>query len=258
MLLIRTGLPEEGELLLCEVKKVHFHSVFVKILEYGMEGMIHISEIAPGRIRNIRDYVREGKYIVCKVLRIDQVKHHVDLSLRRVNERERRGKTNQISLENRAESIVEHVAKITKMDGKEFYLLLTKKLFEDYDFLYDAFLDVSEGKLDLSKIGIPDKQGKALQEAVVEKVKPPITSIKGKLELSSFSADGVEVIKNGVKKLNDEVKGGYEIRYDGAGAYSLIIEGPDFEYCEKLLKKILKNLEDFFSKHDGEVNFEKK
>ena len=79
MLLMKQGLPEDGELVLCKVTNVQHHSVFVRMEEYGKSGMIHISEIAPGRIRNIRDYVKEGKIVVCKVLRINEERGHVDL-----------------------------------------------------------------------------------------------------------------------------------------------------------------------------------
>ena len=76
-------MPEEGEIVLCTVKKILYHSIFATIDEYEtLEGMLHISEVSPGRIRNIRDFVKEGKQIVCKVLKVDKVKGHIDLSLR--------------------------------------------------------------------------------------------------------------------------------------------------------------------------------
>ena len=84
MLLKKEGFPEEDELVMCTVTQVQFHSVFVTLDEYDKGGMIHISEVSPGRIRNIRDFVREGKKIVCKVLRVNEEKGHIDLSLRRV------------------------------------------------------------------------------------------------------------------------------------------------------------------------------
>ena len=74
MLYKKQGFPEEDELVLCTVNNVQHNSVFVDLDEYNKRGLIHISEIAPGRIRNIRDYVVEGKKIVCKILRIDQEK----------------------------------------------------------------------------------------------------------------------------------------------------------------------------------------
>ena len=81
----KKGLPEVNDVVICTVKKVLPNSVFVEMDEYGKEGMVHISEVSPGRIRNIRDFVVEGKKIICKVLRINQERGHVDLSLRRVN-----------------------------------------------------------------------------------------------------------------------------------------------------------------------------
>ena len=58
MLYQKKGLPEESELVICTVTKIQYHSVFVKLDEFNHSGMIHISEISPGRIRNIGDYVK--------------------------------------------------------------------------------------------------------------------------------------------------------------------------------------------------------
>ena len=111
MLLKKQGLPEDDELVLCTVTKIHFHSVFVNLDEYNMSAMIHISEIAPGRIRNIRDFVVEGKVIVCKVLRVDRERGHVDLSLRRVNDSQKRLK---LDVNGRAETVETDKASFTK------------------------------------------------------------------------------------------------------------------------------------------------
>src|SRR3990172_6820659 len=111
MLFKREGYPEEGEIVLCTVAKIHSHAVFVDMDEYGKGGMIHISEISPGRIRNIRDFVVEGKKIVCKVLRINLERGHIDLSLRRVTENQKKNKVNELKREQLAEKIVEYAAK---------------------------------------------------------------------------------------------------------------------------------------------------
>jgi translation initiation factor 2 alpha subunit (eIF-2alpha) len=62
---------EEGQIVRCTVDKIAGTIVFVKIDDYNQEGTITFSEISPGRIRNIRDYVVPKKKIVCKVLKID-------------------------------------------------------------------------------------------------------------------------------------------------------------------------------------------
>ena len=135
MLLLKEGFPEEDELVLCTVINIHYHSVFVKLDEYGKTGLIHISEISPGRIRNIRDFVVEGKKIVCKVLKIDKKKGHIDLSLRRVNENQRKKKVNELKQEQKAEIIIEQVAKNNGLESKKLYYQLTEKIFEKYDDL---------------------------------------------------------------------------------------------------------------------------
>src|SRR3989338_5808626 len=77
---------KEDDLVLCKVKKVEGTTVFVDI-ENEAPGSIVMSEIAAGRIRNIRDYVSPNKKIVCKVLKI--YSDHVELSFRRVTAKER-------------------------------------------------------------------------------------------------------------------------------------------------------------------------
>ena len=54
---------EEGDILMCTVDRIVGTVVFVKIDETGQEASIVMSEIAPGRIRNLRDYVFPKKKI---------------------------------------------------------------------------------------------------------------------------------------------------------------------------------------------------
>ena len=79
---------EEGQIVLCTVKNIEGTAVFCKIDDYEKEGTMITSEVAPGRIRNLRDYVSPGRKIVCKVLKID--KENIYLSLRRVTAKERK------------------------------------------------------------------------------------------------------------------------------------------------------------------------
>ena len=87
---------EVGDIVLCTVDKIVGTTVFVKIEGDG-EGSIVVSEIAPGRIRNLRDYVVPKKKIVCKVLRISE--KNVELSLRRVSLKEKKERMEQLKQE---------------------------------------------------------------------------------------------------------------------------------------------------------------
>jgi len=255
VLLKKEGFPEEDELVLCTVTAVQFHSVFVTLDEYGKSGLIHISEIAPGRIRNIRDYVVEGKKVVCKVLRVDTQKGHIDLSLRRVNEAQKRNKLNQIKQEQLSEKIIEFVAKQNKQKFAALYEKIADKLLEKYPSMFEAFEEVVSDKLDLSKL-IDPKLAKQLTEVIKQRIKLPEVEVGGELTLSCHEPNGVELIKEALKKAG-EIKDGPTIKYKGTGVYSIWVKSEDYKSAEKLLKKSLDVLEKFAKKNKINQEFKR-
>src|SRR3989338_7299732 len=110
MLHKKKGIPEEEEIVLCKVTKIFPNAVFVELLEYGEQGIVHISEVSPGRIRNLRDFVSVDRQIVCKVLRVDKINRHLDLSLRRVNSTQRMQKLDEIKQELKAEALIKNLS----------------------------------------------------------------------------------------------------------------------------------------------------
>ena len=55
------------------------YGVFVNA-EYGYTGLIHISEITGGYIRNISKYFKVGNIVKAKIIGIDEEKKHLSLS----------------------------------------------------------------------------------------------------------------------------------------------------------------------------------
>ena len=255
MLLRKTGFPEEEELVLCTVTGINPHSVFCTLDEYGgRTGMIHISEVAPGRIRNIKEYVQQGKKVVCKVLQINQEKGHIDLSLRRVNESQKRNKLNQIKQEQLAEKIIEYVAKQTGESVLTLYTKLSEKIVPEHGTLFEAFEQVSKDKLDLGTL-IDKKIAKTLTEAIQTRIKPPEVCIGGSLKLTTYAPNGLKDIKD---TLEIAEKGGLKVRYLGAGAYHLEIKAEDYKDAEKKLKAAVDPLLEFAEKREVAAAFERK
>lgn len=257
MLYRKQGMPEEGELVLCTVTKIQYNSVFAALEEYDKKGMIHISEIAPGRIRNIHDYVREGKIVVCVVLRVDMERGHIDLSLRRVNESQKRNKLNQIKQEQKAEKIVEFAAKELKTDINQLYALITEKVFEKYSTLYSCFEDIVAKNITLEEIGIKKDIADVLTELILQRIKLPKVEIKGKLFISTYEENGIGIIKDIFKKVQDIGKEQLTINYLGGGTYSLGITAENYKDAEKLLEKILYSLKKDIEKSQGTFKFER-
>lgn len=253
----KEGMPEEDELVLCTVTKVHHHSVFANLDEYGKTGMIHISEVSPGRIRNLRDYVQEGKKVVCKILRIDRQKGHIDLSLRRVTEGQRRKKVDSIKQEQRAEKILESIAKTGNKSFSDLYEEVSSKVFEKYEYIYQCFNDIVEKGLDLEKLGITPELAKTLKDVVKEKIKPAEVQIKGILKLESHAPEGIEVIKKTLARAEKLGKGFAQVSYAGAGQYNLVVTAPDYKTAEKILKTSTDSALKYLEKQEGLGSFER-
>jgi translation initiation factor 2 subunit 1 len=255
MLVLKKGFPEESEILLCTVTKIHYHSVFVNIDEYeNKQGMIHISEISPGRIRNLSDYVQEGKKIVCKVLKINMDRGHIDLSLRRVSSGQKRAKVESLKQEQKSEKILEFVSK--QQDGKtlELFKKIQKPVFDNFDSLHDCFQAIVDNQFEIKELGLDDKTSKILEETIRVRIKPPKVEIKGELTITSFESNGVEIVKECLKEVLSKQKN-LEIFYLGGGKYSFKIESGDFKTAEKILKESTEFIEKFTDKHNSEFSF---
>ena len=254
MLFKKQGFPEESELVLCTVTSVQFHSVFVNLDEYGKGGMIHISEVSPGRIRNIRDFVKEGKKIVCKVLRINQEKGYIDLSLRRVNESEKRRKIDDVKKEQNAEKIVELAAGKIGVNTEELYKEISEKI-KNYASLHGFFEEVVKDGGVLEKLDIDKKRLKILGETINQRIKAAEVEITGKLKVATFAPDGVDIIKDSLKKAEEAAKGKISINYLGSGVYRFMIKAPDYKIAEKIMKAATETAISYMAKQAGTAEF---
>jgi small subunit ribosomal protein S1 len=63
------------------VSRIADFGAFVK-LEPGVEGLVHVSELAPGLVWRASDVVSEGQEVEVKVLSVDAAKQRISLSLR--------------------------------------------------------------------------------------------------------------------------------------------------------------------------------
>ncbi len=258
MLNLKKGVPEEGEILMCTVTKVQYHSVFAKLDEYeNKQGMIHISEVSPGRIRNINDYVQEGKKVICKVLRVNLQRGHIDLSLRRVSGSQKRNKVEELKQEQKAEKIVEFVAGQNDMKAKELNSKIAPKLLEKFPSLHAAFEEVSFGNLSLTDYGIDQKIADQLTELIKQRIKPPVMQIVGEIRIISYEPNGVDVTR---EILLDALKTSKDIKisYSGGGKYSIVVTKNDYKEAENDIKSAVDFLEEETKKKNCFFEYKRK
>lgn len=241
----KKGIPEENSVVLCTVKKILPHAIFCELDEYeNQEGMIYISEVAPGRIRNIRDYVKEGKKLVCLALRVDPVKKHVDLSLRRVPLSLRNKKNEEYKQEIKSEKLLELAAKELGISVKEMYEKVGAKLMDHFGLLGNAFSTIVATGADAVKdLKLPKREADILVRIVQEKIKPVEVSIPVTINLQSMTEQGVSDIKE-ILKRGDEVAKKSNVKmtilYISAPRYRLEVFANDYKTAEEEITQITK------------------
>lgn len=237
----RRGWPEIDELVVCTVKRVTDFGAFVELDEYNRkEGLIHISEVASGWVKYIRDHVREGQKIVCKVLNVDQAKHHIDLSLKDVNEHQKREKIHEWKNEQKACKWIQHVAKSTNTDEVGLDKLLDI-IYNKYGRIYTVFeISQSKGTPALVSAGIDKKQAEMILRVADENIKTPIVDIAGYVDLTCPAPDGIEKIKKALRSASKFDAEGImvDISYIGAPKYRIHVIAPDYKKAENALKKV--------------------
>ncbi len=238
MLYHKKGLPEEGELVVCTVTRIHHHSVFVSLDYYKKSAMLHISEISPGRIRNISDYVKEGKVIVCKVLSINEQRGHIDVSLRRVSDAQRILVMNSIKQEIASEKILAFFAKEEKLDLQKFYNDLYAKISEDFEFLYEAFQAFIQGDYAFKETGLDTQKHKKFLELLRLRIKPPQVEITGRYTIHSYADNGLMLLREAFQKAESIDADHLRLTYGGNGNYNIRVVHDDFKSAESIFQQV--------------------
>ena len=253
---MRREYPEVGELVIGTVKTVKPYGAFVSLDEYdNKEGFIHIGEIATGWIKYIRDHVREGQKVVCKVLRVDPSRGHIDLSLKRVNEHQRREKIQEWKNERKAQKLFEIVAQRLGKKVDECYEEFGYELMERYGGLYPAFEDAAINEDALEDEGFNGEWIKVFTEVARENIVPPYVKISGYLELTTNAPDGIERIKKVLQEIESE---NITVTYVGAPRYRVMVKAEDYKTAEDILQRVANRALEMFKKMGGEGEFHRR
>ncbi len=214
----------ENDLVLCRVKKIEGTTVFLEIEDSNLSGSMVLSEVAAGRIRNLRQYVSPHRIVVCKVLKI--TKEHVELSLRRVTTKEREevleGHKKEKALRSVLEVVDEDADKVISQIKVKYGILNFISDMKSNPKLFEEF--ISRDKAEKVSQMIAEKGEK---EKIVAK----------KFKLKSFSEQGLRDVKE-ILDVN-----GAEIHYLGSSVFSISVSAKDFKEANLKLAEIFGEIE---------------
>ena len=248
--------PEVGEIVIATIKKTGDHGAYVSLDEYdNIQGFLHISEIAPGWVRKVTKYVKEGDKKVLLVKKIQANRAEIDLSLKQISKEQRKKKLLDVKRFEKEQGILKNIQDKVKLSSEEVDDL-EEKLLSKYKSVYDAVIDIGTNNISvIDDLEISEKIKKTIGE-LSKKIKLPTVEIRGILEMTNNKSDGIEIIR---KILLDAIKESQsqkiKILYLGAPKYRVSIVAQDFKTAEKTLKPILEKIEKNTSKQNGIFKF---
>ena len=247
-------MPEQGEIVLATVTKIMDHGAYVTLDEYDdLQGFLHVSEIAPGWIRSVNRFVREGEKKVLLVKKVNPQRGDIDLSLKQISKDQKKQKLKEVKKFEKGKTLLQNVQEKAKLSDEDVERL-EDSIFSKYDSVYDAFIEIARnGIQSVKELKIPKKTATVIEE-ICSKIKLPSVEIRGIMEITNSKSDGIEVIK---KVLLEELKkdSTIDITYLGAPKYRLSITSEDFKSAEKSLKPIITDIQSNVEKKKGTFKF---
>ncbi|MGM0398790.1 MAG: translation initiation factor IF-2 subunit alpha [Halobacteriota archaeon] len=234
------GWPEEGELVVGKVDEIEDFGVFIDLEEYeGKRGLSHVSEVASGWIKNVRDHVNEGQTVVAKVLDVDESSQQIDLSIKDVNDHQRSDKIQEWKNEQKADKWLS-LAFGEDMDDETFRRV-ANALLAEFGSLYDGFEQAAiHGHEVLEAVDLDDEERERIVETARENVSVPYVTVTGYVHLESPNPDGVDDIRQALEaaegdgEVPDEID--LKVTYVGSPEYRIRVQAPNYKTAEDELE----------------------
>lgn len=186
-----------------KVRAIAEMGAYVNLAEYNnIEGMILLSELSRRRIRSINKLIRVDRNECVVVLRVDKEKGYIDLSKRRVSPEEAAKCEEKYQKARAINSVLRHVAEISKVDLEELYALTAWKVEKkhgpgsSYDIFKAAITDDSKllEELELA----PDLMALFLSN-LRRRLAPQPIKIRSDIEVACYSYEGINTIKEALR-----------------------------------------------------------
>ena len=264
MVLKRAEWPEAEDYAIAVATKVAPYGAYVTLPEYGdKEGFIHISEVSSTWVRNIRNHIHENQRVVIKVLKVDPEKGHIDCSLRRVSTEAKRAKNNDWKRAQKAEKLLELVAKENGITLEEVYKKIGWPIEDVFGEIYAGLEKASDGGVDVfEEVQATKKLRKQVADLAQQRIEIPSVEIDGEMTITAPGPKGVQVIRkaltSGLEKGKEHDKSTTEIYTLGSPRYKLRIVSPDYKEAEDVLSDVLGLITKTVQDGQGTITFVRK
>lgn len=244
--------PEAGELVVIEIDDINPHSVYATLEAFPeVEGMIHISEVSRSWVRDIKKHLNEGEKSVAQVIEEEDDSGTVTLSLKRVNDKQKRETMQAWKKEQKAEKFLEKVADQMEDDVDTLLEEIAFPFQREFDNAFNGF---EQAVIDQSSIDgvIDDEYIDAVVDVAEAKISLKQVKLEGKIKLSVPTGDGLNTIKEAL-----QTGEGVEINYISAPDYKIIVWGRNQDQAKQRMDATIDEIKDTIEDTNGTFSFQR-
>lgn len=250
--------PEVDDVVMVNVQQIAEMGAYVRLLEYdNIEGMVLLSELSRRRIRSIQKLIRVGKNEVVVVLRVDKEKGYIDLSKRRVSAEDVIKCEERYQKSKAVHSILRQCAEKYQVSLEDLYKAYAWPLSRKYGHAYDAYkMSIVDPNVWDGIESISDEIFAELKGQITRRLTPQAVKIRADVEVSCFSYEGIDAIKEALKAaeaLSTE-QAQIKVKLVAAPLYVITTQSLDKDQGIALLESAIARIEEVTSKYSGVCN----
>lgn len=240
--------PEEGDFVVVEITDVDKNSAYAELEKYeDTKGLIHISEASRSWVQDLTKEMNEGEKTVAQVIDTEDT---VDLSLKRVNDKQKKDTMNEWKREQKAQKFVEDLEE--KLDLEDIYEEVVFPLQKELGSSFRGF-EISIAEEDRLKEMFNEEIVESIQEVARENIDLKQEKFEGEIEMEFHQGDGLERIK----KAFNAAEEGVEVKYMSAPKYSIEAWGRTQELAKKRMDDAVEKIRSKTEELDGTFDFSK-
>jgi len=251
----RDKFPELNELVLFKVTSIDEIAVYGKLIEYNnISAMMIFAEVSARRIKSIYQHVKEGQEIVALVTQLDIERGYINLSRKQVTQDDKDTFMVQYSNRKKVNTILYKLSLQFNCDISNLYNKLWI-LLDEYDCLYIAFKCINKDNRLLDRVELSDDIKKELLLNIEKLCMIPLQNFSGEMKLHCFHAEGVDLIRDVLKKGIDEVDKKLTVHYLAAPLYELRTMSYDSKSAEELFANYVSIVNNYMKDKSGYCQF---
>ena len=210
--------------------------------------MIHISEASRSWVEDLTKEISEGEKTVAQVIDVDE--NSITLSLKRVNDNNKREAMSRWNKEQKAEKFIEDLIEETDMDKETVYEEVVFPMQEELGSAFHGF-EISTAEEERLKNFLDNEVVSKIQEVARENIDLKQEKFEGQIELEFMSENGIEKIRDCLADLGD----GVEVKYVSAPEYSITSWGRTQDLAKKRMDEAVEKIRNKADENNGNFEF---